>query len=96
MVAEARYSGDIAIEKERAEGDARVIGTYAQAYHNYGSSLGWICSTVAGATCNTASVANYGFDALHYFIYSRLGRDHRAQKSKEMIGFEGDSTYLEV
>lgn len=96
VVQEAHKTGDIRIDKERSEGEARVISTYAQAYHDYGAKLGWICSTVAGEACNTGAVSQFGFDALHYFIYSRLGKDHRAQNTKEMIGFEGDSTFLEV
>lgn len=93
VLSEAAYSGDIAIEKEKSEGEARVIGAYAEAYHNFGAQLGWICSTVAGVSCNAGNVAQFGFDALHYFIYSRLGKA-REKKIHQYIGFDKDNTVM--
>ena len=35
------------------------------------------------------STNGFGFDALHYFIYSRLSKDHKAGAVKQMVGFDG-------
>lgn len=47
----------------------------ARKYKDFGDKMGWL------------SNVDFGYDALHYFVYSRLGKDHRAASSKELIGF---------
>ena len=37
----------------------------------------------------------FGYDALHYFIYSRLGKDHRSPSTRELINFQ-DNAVLNV
>ncbi|CAD7963371.1 unnamed protein product [Amoebophrya sp. A120] len=71
----ARQEGTIKVAKERTDGESALIRRYATLYKEFADGMGWL---------NTTS---HGYDALHFYIYSRLARDHRANSSQELIGF---------
>lgn len=86
----ARQDGNIKVAKERTDGEAALIRRYATLYRDFGDTMGWLNGTSSAAAGDAASgtpTSNFGFDALHFYIYSRLGKDHRARATQELIGF---------
>lgn len=80
---EAQETGNTAVAKQFADGQANLVEQYATEYKAYADKMGWLNDN------------NFGYDALHYFIYSRLGKDHRSTSTRELINFQ-DSAVLNV
>lgn len=72
---EATQGGNILIAQKRVDGDSDFIKLYAKMYRKFGDTLGWLADS------------RFGYTALHYFIYSRLGKDHQASSLRELLGY---------
>ena len=55
-------------------------------------ACGEVGKTASGAT---PDYAKFGFAATHYFMYGRLGRDHRTGDSREVVGNPGPARWVE-
>ncbi|CAD7943398.1 unnamed protein product [Amoebophrya sp. A25] len=71
----ARQEGSVRVAKEETDGEAALTRKYAEVYREFADQLSWLNTT------------GMGYDALHFYIYSRLGRDHRSAQTQELIGF---------
>lgn len=71
----ATEEGRINIDKQAADGQANLTIAYAEGYFNFGQTMNWFNDT------------DLSYDALHYYIYSRLGKDHRANRTTQLLGY---------